>query len=95
MPGSDGTGPRGRGPMREEGRGCGNLRGMAGQRSVGRGRCASGYEFSPQSASNRRGDARRIEPSVDSERAALESQAEALRERLGALEARLASTETL
>ncbi len=92
MPGFDGTGPQGRGPMRGNGRGCRNARDM--RQPAGRGRCASGdgfrWGFGP-----RRGNADgRFEPSSLLDPATLEAEAEALRERLAAIEARRASTKT-
>ncbi len=92
MPGFDGAGLQGRGPMCGDGRGCRNARGM--RRSAGRGRCASGDGFGRRSGPMR-GDAQGLfESEIPEAHATLETQAAALRERLAAIEAHLASTET-
>ena len=92
MPGFDGTGPQGRGPTRGDGRGCRNARGR--RPPAGRGRCASGDGFR-RGFGPRRGDADgRFEPSSPLDPAALEAEADILRERLAAIGARRASTKT-
>ncbi len=92
MPGFDGTGPQGRGPMRGNGRGCRRTREM--RQPAGRGRCASGGGFGRPSGPLD-GDADRLfEPENSATQAELEAQAATLRERLAAIEARRASTET-
>ncbi len=92
MPGFDGTGPQGRGPMRGDGSGCGNRRGR--QKSADGRRCASGYGAGQRSGPTPGDIAGLIEPEPPGEHAALEMQAAALRERLARIEARLASLET-
>ncbi len=97
MSGFDGAGRRGRGPVAGDAQKCRNGQGMAGPRRGGRGRRGSGcgYGRGPHPAGFR-GDPEGASESAPApgERAVLEAQAEALRERLASIEARLASTET-
>ena len=92
MPGFDGSGPQGRGPMRGDGRGCRNARGVC--KPAGRRRCASGDGFGRRSGPMREDAQGLFESEILEAHATLETQAVALRERLAAIEARLASTET-
>ncbi len=97
MSGFDSAGPRGGGPVGEDAQRCRNGRGMAGSRRGGRGRCRSGcgYGPGPHAAGFRGSPGGSSEPAPASrERAVLEAQAEALRERLASIETRLAFTDT-
>ncbi len=97
MSGFDGAGPRGGGPVGGDAQRCRNGRGMAGPKRGGRGRRGAGCGSGPgRNAAVFRGNPGGSSESAPAprERALLEAQAKALRERLASIETRLASTET-